>query len=301
MSSRPLTRWQANALLLLAALIWGSAFVGQVVGMDGMGPLLFTSLRFALGALLVLPLAWREWRAQGQAISRAQLGWISALGCLLCMGVVMQQIGLMSTTVTHAGFLTALYVPLVPFLGWLTRGHRPGMAVWLSALGCLLGTWLLSGASAEPLNTGDIWIMVSALPWAVHVLWVGHAANRIRGAYLLACGQFAVCALISGALAAWTEPWHLAGIQRALGAVVYTGAMSVGLGFTLQVVGQRHAHPADAAIILSSETVFSALFGAWLLGDRLSPLGLMGCGLILASILAVQIVPLLRNHLRPSP
>jgi drug/metabolite transporter (DMT)-like permease len=295
-----MSRLQANALLLLAALIWGSAFVGQVQGMDGLGPLMFTSLRFALGALVVLPLAWREWRGQGGAFNRHQLGWMAGLGSLLCIGVVMQQIGLMHTSVTHAGFLTALYVPLVPFLGWLTRGHRPSLAVWLSALGCLVGTWLLSGASAQPLNVGDVWVMLSALPWAVHVLWVGHAANRIRGAYLLACGQFAVCSAISGALALAIEPWQLAGIQRALGAIVYTGVMSVGLGFTLQVVGQRHAQPADAAIILSSETVFSALFGACLLGDRLPPLGLAGCALILASILAVQIVPLLRSRAAPA-
>jgi drug/metabolite transporter (DMT)-like permease len=124
---------------------------------------------------------------------------------------------------------------------------------------------------------------------------VGQVANRLRGAYLLACGQFAVCALASGALGLATEPVTLAGLRSAAGAIAYTGVLSVGVGFTLQVVGQRHAHPADAAILLSSETVFAALFGAWFFGDTLPASGLAGCALILACIVGVQLLPLLRR------
>ncbi len=299
MNTQPLSRLRANSLLLLAALIWGSAFVGQSRGMAGVGPLAFTSLRFVLGALVVAPLAWREWqslRAAGHAPGRREALFITALGGLLCTGVVMQQVGLMSTTVTNAGFLTALYVPLVPLLAWVFQRQLPHWSVWPAATGCLVGTWLLTGGSLQTLVAGDWWVLASALPWAVHVLLVGQVANRLRGAYLLACGQFAVCAVASGALALSFETLTANGLRLAAGAIAYTGFLSVGVGFTLQVVGQRHAHPADAAIILSSETVFAALFGAWLMGDRLPPTGWAGCALILCCILAVQILPLLRQR-----
>ena len=298
-----MTRLQANLLLLLAALIWGSAFVGQVRGMAGVGPLTFTGLRFLLGAVVVAPLAWREWqrlRAAGHPPGAAQLRPILLLGGLLCSGVVMQQIGLMSTSVTHAGFLTALYVPLVPLLAWRVQNQRPHWSVWPAAAGCVAGIWMLTGASLGALSTGDVWVMASALPWAVHVLIVGGVANRLGGACLLACGQFLVCAWVSGALGLATETVTADGLRTAAGAIAYTGILSVGVAFTLPVVGQRHAQAADAAIILSSETVFAALFGAWLMGDRLSALGLAGCGLILACILAVQVLPG-RHPSAPSP
>jgi drug/metabolite transporter (DMT)-like permease len=305
MTAAPMSRLRANGLLLLAALIWGSAFVGQVQGMAGVGPLTFTSLRFVLGALVVAPLAWREWhglRTAGQPPGRAHSAWITLLGSLLCIGVVMQQIGLMGTSVTHAGFLTALYVPLVPLLAWLFQRQVPHWTVGMAMLGCLAGTWLLTGAGALPtLSTGDAWVLASALPWSVHVLLIGQVANRLQGAYLLACGQFVVCALVSGVLGLATEPISAEGLRLAAGAIAYTGILSVGVGFTLQVVGQRHAPPADAAIILSSETVFAALFGALLMGDRLTSAGLVGCAMILGGILLVQAMPLLRSRAAVAP
>jgi drug/metabolite transporter (DMT)-like permease len=294
-------RLKANALLLLAALIWGSAFVGQVWGMADLGPLTFTGLRFLLGAAVVAPLAWREWQAltaAGHPPGRAHASGIVLLGCLLCTGVVMQQLGLMSSTVTNAGFLTALYVPLVPLLAWAFQRQAPHWSVWPAAAGCLAGTWLLTGASRPALQVGDLWLLASALPWAVHVLLVGQVANRLRGAYLLACGQFAVCALIALALGLATEPIQLDGLRRAAGAIAYTGLLSVGVGFTLQVVGQRHARASDAAIVLSSETVFAALFGAVFMGDRLGGAGLAGCALILLGILLVQTAPALQTSPR---
>jgi drug/metabolite transporter (DMT)-like permease len=294
-------RLQANALLLLAALIWGSAFVGQSWGMASLGPLTFTGLRFALGAAVVAPLAWHEWRAMtaaGRPPGRAHAQWIAWLGSLLCAGVVMQQVGLMTTTVTNAGFLTALYVPLVPLLAWAFQRQAPHWTVWPAAAGCLLGTWLLTGASPRSLQAGDLWMLASAAPWAVHVLLVGQVANRLRGAYLLACGQFVVCAVIALALGLATEAIDLDGLRSAAGTIAYTGVLSVGVGFTLQVVGQRHAQASDAAIVLSSETVFAALFGAAFMGDRLGATGLAGCALILLCIVLVQTVPALKTKLR---
>lgn len=297
-----LSRAQSGGLLLLAALIWGSAFVGQALGMAGVGPFTFTGIRFLLGALVVLPLALREsrhLRAEGHRRGGADAAWIALLGTLLCTGVVLQQIGLVTTTVTNAGFLTALYVPLVPLMAWALHRQLPHWSVWPASVGCLAGTWLMTGASVQRLSTGDLWVLASTLPWALHVLMVGRIANRLRGAYTLACGQFLVCALLSGSVGVATEPITYEGLGTALGAILYTGIVSVGIGFTLQVVGQRHAHPADAAIILSSETVFAAFFGALFMGDRLGATGFAGAALILLCIVAIQAQPLLARFQAP--
>lgn len=294
-----LSRLQAGALLLLVALIWGSAFVGQSVGMAGVGPLTFTGVRFMLGAMVVLPLAWREHarlRATGRPPGRAEIAGVGALGALLFAGVTMQQVGLLSTTVTNAGFLAALYVPLVPMIAWTLRHRAPGGPVWLGAVGCSAGTWLMTGAAAAPLSRGDLWIIASSVPWALHVLTVGRIADRLHGPFRVACGQFIVCAALSLALGLAVEPVSAEGLREASGALLYCGIVSVGVGFTLQVIGQRRAHPADAAVILSSETVFAAMFGAWFMGDRLDGAGLCGAALILASILAVQLRPMLAAY-----
>lgn len=295
-----MSRSQANAVMLAVAVIWGLAFVPQAWGMADMGPMAFTGLRFALGAMVVAPLAWREHRqaaaSEAASVQQALPGglwlWTSALGVLIFAGAGMQQMGLLSTSVTNAGFLTGLYVPLVPILGWWFFKRAPHPVVWPAALGCLLGTWLLAGAKQVEIATGDWWVIASCIPWALHITLVGWVAERWNAPYRLACVQFTVCAVLGLAAAGWLEPLSWAAIQAAGWAIAYTGLISVGVGYTAQVVAQRHTHPADAAIILSSETVFAALFGAMLMGDRLSLIGLAGCFLILVCIVAAQWVPL---------
>ncbi|WP_300453989.1 DMT family transporter [Accumulibacter sp.] len=288
-------RSRANLLLLAVALIWGSAFVAQVEGMAGVEPLTFTGVRFLLGAAIVAPLAWREWYALSscgtQPLPRDALQ-VAALGVLLMLGAVFQQVGLTSTTVTNAGFLTALYVPLVPLLAWLILRTRPHWSVWPTSIGCLGGTWLLSGAATLAPVVGDAWVIASSLFWALHVLLVGRVAERLAAPFLVACGQFLVCGLISLVCAGLSETITVTGLRQAALAIVYAGVVSVGIGFTAQVVGQRYAQAADAAIILSAETVFAALFGFLLMGDRLNASGLAGCALILVCIIIVQIAPL---------
>lgn len=290
-----MNRSQANLLLLAVAVIWGSAFVAQAEGMAGVGPLTFTGIRFLLGTAIVLPLAWREWQllaARGARPLAADALGVSALGVLLMLGAALQQIGIASTTVTNAGFLTALYVPLVPLLAWLILRTRPHWSVWPTSLGCLVGTWLLSGAQELDPLVGDAWVIASTVFWALHVLFVGRIADRIAAPFLVACGQFLVCGLISLLCAGLSEVITLAGIRQALLPIVYAGAVSVAIGFTAQVVGQRYAQPADAAIILSAETVFAALFGFLLMGDRLNANGVAGCALILVCIVVVQVAPM---------
>jgi drug/metabolite transporter (DMT)-like permease len=299
LTAAPLSRAQCNLLLVFVALIWGSAFVAQALGMRGVGPLTFTALRFALGAAVVAPFAWREWRglaAQGRQPKRRDGAHIAALGTLLFLGAAMQQVGMLTTTVTNAGFLTALYVPLVPLLAWLGFRQTPHWSAWPAAAGCVYGTWLLTGGGAVPhLAVGDAWVVASSVPWALHVVLVGRAANRLHGALVVATGQFLACSALAAAAGLATETLTWSGLREALWAIVYTGVLSVGVGFTLQVVAQRHARPADSAIVLSSETVFAAVFGAIFMGDRLGSSGLAGCALILGCVLMVQLQPLLRS------
>jgi drug/metabolite transporter (DMT)-like permease len=279
-----LKRSQANLLLLAVALIWGSAFVAQAEGMAGVGPLTFTGIRFLLGTAIVAPLAWREWRLLSRAaqpLPGDALG-VGALGVLLMLGAVLQQIGITSTTVTNAGFLTALYVPLVPLLAWLILRTPPAL-VGLADVARLPGRHLaaLRRAGRRPV-VGDLWVIASSVFWALHVLFVGRIAERIAAPFLVACGQFLVCGLISLLVRRAERNDHPEpGFARQLLPIVYAGVVSVAIGF--HRAGGRAAlcTAADAAIILSAETVFAALFGFLLMGDRLNASGIAGCALIL--------------------
>lgn len=289
-------RSSANLLLLLAALIWGTTFVAQFVGMNGVGPFTFTATRFVLGSLVILPLAWKEYarlRRAGIHPSRKDLlRWIS-LGVVLCLGVNLQQVGLLNTTVSNAGFLTALYVPLVPMLSWLLYRERIHPATWPAVIGCLLGTFLLSGGQLAALNEGDMWILSSTFFWTLHVVWIGRFADRIGSPIMVALTQFMVCGLLSWIPALSFETLTMQGLTEASPAILYAGILSVGIAYTLQVVAQRHTVATDAAILLSAEMLFAAIAGAVVLGDRLSPLQLIGGLLIFLSILAVQLLPVL--------
>ncbi len=290
-----MSRTQANLLLLLVALIWGSAFVAQAHAKVGVEPYTFTGVRFLLGALIIAPFAWRDLRTVARREvrpGRREMMGVLVLGLLLMLGAVFQQIGINGTTVTNAGFLTALYVPLVPLISWLLLRARPHWSVWPTSLGCLVGTWLLSGAEQVAISSGDLWVIASSLFWALHVMLVGRVADRLAAPFLVAAGQFLVCGVACLLWAVFTESISLAGIRLAAMPILYTGIISVGIAYTGQVVGQRYAEAADAAIILSAETLFAALFGFLLMGDRLSAAGLAGCALILVCILAVQLMPL---------
>lgn len=291
----PVSRTQANLLLLLVALIWGSAFVAQAHAKVGVEPYTFTGVRFLLGTLIIAPFAWRDLRTVSRREvrpGRRDVLGVLLLGLLLMLGAVFQQIGINGTTVTNAGFLTALYVPLVPLISWLLLRARPHWSVWPTSLGCLVGTWLLSGAEQVAISSGDLWVIASSLFWALHVLLVGRVADRLAAPFVVAAGQFLVCGVACLLWAVFTESISLAGIRLAAMPILYTGIISVGIAYTGQVVGQRYAEAADAAIILSAETLFAALFGFLLMGDRLSAVGLAGCALILVCILAVQLMPL---------
>ena len=293
-----MTRIQANLLLTLAAMIWGSAFVVQQIGTGSLGTISFTGARFLLGALVVLPFAIRQFRRvdrEERCFERRDWLGLVITGLVLCTAAVLQQHGILRTTVANAGFLTALYVPLVPIIGLMFLGRRVHWSVWPASLGCFVGTYIMSGAQGLDFRLGDLWVISSTLFWATHVILVGIMASRTRAPLVVATCQFLVCGVAGLVLGGIIEQPSLADFLGAIYGICYVGVFSVGMAFTLQVVGQRFTPAADAAIILSSETVFAALAGFVFLDERLSGFRLLGAGLILCNIIAVETLPLLRK------
>ncbi|MBP4042199.1 MULTISPECIES: DMT family transporter [Aeromonas] len=285
---------RSNMMLLMAAAIWGLGFVAQRLGMDHMGPFTFNGLRFLLGAFSLLPLLWwlksrqpRQPAGQPSGDRRQLL-----IGGLLAGGVLfsaasLQQVGLLYTTAAKAGFITGLYIILVPVIGLALR-HKTGANTWIGALIAMAGLYYLSVTEEFTIGYGDLLQVVGALFWAVHLLVLDHYSNRVAP-IRLAGVQFVVCGLLSLITAFAIETPTLSGAVAGWQALLYAGLVSVGIGYTLQVVGQRGAHPAHAAIILSLETVFAAIGGVLLLGEHLDERAIVGCALMLAGMLISQI------------
>lgn len=284
---------RADLLMLITAIIWGSAFVAQRVGMDAIGPFLFTGLRFCMGALVLLPLIWRQKKFRetptpGFAHRGLLLGGM-LMGMALTLGINLQQVGLLFTTVTNSGFITGLYVIVVPLLG-LFIGQRAGLGTWLGASLAVAGMFLLSVGDNFHVASGDWLQLAGAFVWGVHVLVVGFFASRydpLRLAFL----QFITCGIVSLLLAVAFEPIVWSAIVQAAPALLYGGFFAVGVGYTLQVVAQQHAIASHAAIILSLEAVFAAFAGWLFLGESLAMKGYIGAALMFAGMLLAQLWP----------
>ena len=278
---------RADLLLLLTAFIWGFAFVAQRMGMEYVGPYLFNAARFALGCLPLLPFVAQN--ASGPLLPhllRAAPGSLLA-GLFLFAGSSLQQVGIVYTTAGKAGFITGLYVILVPILG-LALGQQSGRTTWLGALVATTGLYLLSVEPPFSIAYGDALVLIGALFWAGHVLIIGRFAQQIDWA-ALAFLQFLTCSLLSFGVALAVEPVAWQPLVDAAWPVFYGGVLSVGVAYTLQVVAQRQAPASHAAIILSLETVFAALGGWWLLSEAMSLRGLAGCGLMFGGMLVSQL------------
>ena len=285
---------KSDVLLLTTAIIWGFAFVAQRVGMDYVGPFTFNGIRFAIGSLSLLPLVLisREQRAAtNHILPRPGLKTILfggiALGLSLFAGASLQQIGLVYTTAGKAGFITGLYVIIVPILGLIWK-QQPGIGTWLGAFMAAIGLYLLSVTEKFTIELGDLLVLIGAFFWAAHVLIIGWLSPRINP-IKLAFSQYVACSTLSLAAAAITEMVTLSSIFQAALPILYGGLLSVGIAYTLQVVAQRDAHPAHAAILLSLEAVFAAIGGWLILDEIISPRGLFGCGLMLFGMLLSQL------------
>lgn len=281
-------RLKADLTLLLVSIIWGSAFVAQRIAGQMGSVYLFNGARYLLAALVVLPFAIRAVRAVDPLykISREQYKWMFAVGFVLFGGSAVQQLGLLYTTAGNAGFITSLYVVLVPvalFLLWREKSH------WISIVAVLLagvGAFFLSTGGRFEVRAGDVIELVGALFWTLHVIMLGKYASKFES-MSFSVGQLIVCGLLNLGIGLFVEksmPWNF----PLLGAIAYTAFFSLGLCYTLQIWAQRHTPPADAALILSLESVFAVISGWFLLDERLAAIQVFGCVLIFIAVLLSQ-------------
>ena len=276
--------YRADALLLLIAGIWGTTFVAQRAGMDHLGPYAFNAARFLLGAILLVPFACKRIAAVCHALKAGV-----SLGVILFGAASLQQMGIVYTTAAKTGFITGLYVIIVPFIGYFTGLHI-ARRVWTAALFATAGLYLLSIRETWAFAPGDFLVFVGAFLWAAHILVIGRVAAKHDVSHLAAI-QFATCGLCSLIAMPFVETVALADFQRAAFPIAYSGLFSIGLGFTLQIRAQRHAPETHAAIILSLESVFAALSGWLVLNESLTQRELIGCVLMFAGMIIAQLSP----------
>ena len=289
-----ITTLKSDALLLLTAAIWGFAFVAQRAGMDYVGPFTFNGVRFALGSLVLVPLILRNSKnrnPKGNELTledrKVAIFGGAILGITLFAAASLQQVGLVYTTAGNAGFITGLYVVIVPILGLFWR-QRSDAGTWLGAFLAAIGLYLLCITDNFTISFGDLLELIGAFLWAGHVLiiaWLSPKMDPLK----LACTQFTACSVLSLFTALLVETIVIKSIFQAAIPILYGGVLSVGVAYTLQVVAQQKAHPAHAAILLSLEAAFAA-FGGWLILDEiLTYRGIIGCSLMLAGMLLSQL------------
>lgn len=279
-----LNRIKADAILLLVALIWGTAFVFQRLAAGEVGPILFNGMRFLVGVLVLLPFMGKGLIHMTRLEVRGGL----LAGLLLFGGAALQQAGLAFTTAGKAGFITGLYVVLVPILLALFWKEKIYWFSWLASLVAVVGLFFLSLTEELQLAPGDGLELAGAFVWACHVVLVGKLANKVD-VLRLAFFQYLVCGVMSLAVGLVFESGTWNGLSSNLiWAVLYTGVISVGVAYTLQLVGQKFAPATDAAIIMSGEAVFAALAGWVFLSELLTPRQILGSVLILTAMFLAQ-------------
>ncbi len=280
--------------MTLTALIWGTAFVAQSLGMDRLGPFTFNGVRNFIAALGLLPAIWllRRRRApapQPAAGNYRKTLWGGGALCGLALGVAscLQQIGIQFTTVGKAGFLTALYIVIVPLLGLFLK-KRVALPVWISVGIAAVGTYLLSIKDNFTIGSGDLFVILCAACFSVHILLVDRFSPLVNGVEL-SCLQFFFAGIFSTILAFLVETPNWQDVLLSWGPILYTALISSGVGYTLQILGQKDTPPAVASLIMSLESVFAALSGWLLLGQGMSGREALGCALVFAAVVLAQI------------
>ncbi len=294
-----------NLFLLVTSLIWGTAFVAQRVGMDYVGPLTFTAIRFWLGAAVLLPVLYFMNKKEAEdfkdgentvspptseeiAKSRRSLMVAGGIcGTVLFCGSILQQYGLIFTTAGKAGFITALYIVLVPVFGLFLK-QRPGLLCWIGVAFGTVGLYFLTITESFSIAWGDFIVLIGAFFWTIHVLAIDHFNPYVNG-IKLSLTQFAVCACWGTLGMLIFERPALSDILSGAVPILYAGILSSGVGFTLQVLGQRHTSPTVASLILSLEAGFAAIFGFLLLTETMSAREFFGCVLMFIAVIISQL------------
>lgn len=293
------------AELLLTAFIWGVAFVAQSVGMDYIGPFTFNCVRSVIGGIVLIPLILCMKKAQGDKFTvgngEADSAKKQEVKCLyrkntilggICCGIFLavassfQQFGIMHTTVGKAGFITALYIVIVPLLGIFMK-KRVAPIIWVSSAIAIVGFYMLSISGQVSINKGDILVLVCAVLFSLHILVIDYFSPR-GDAVAISCIQFLTSGVICGICMFMFENPQIGDILAAYVPILYAGVMSCGVAYTLQIVAQKNMEPTVASLILSLESVFSALAGWLILGQGLTVKELVGCGLVFAAVLLAQ-------------
>lgn len=283
---------KTNLLLLLVSIIWGTAFVAQVVGMENVGPFTFNGARFIVGSLSLLPvmLIYRKKKPRAERpdfFNPFLLFGGFAMGTALFIGATLQQVGLLYTTAGNAGFITGLYVIIVPIMG-LFWGQKTNAGTWIGAILAVIGMYFLSVKANMSIGKGDLLVLTGAFFWAGHVQLISWFTKRMDS-LLLSMYQFAFSAVLSWIGAFGWELISWQGVLAAAIPILYAGIFSTGVAYTLQVIAQKHAHPAHAAIIFSLESVFALLAGWILINEAVTLRGLFGCSLMLTGMLFSQL------------
>lgn len=292
------TQLKANILLLLTAAIWGLAFVAQKVGAEHVGAFTYNGIRFALGSISLIPLILFLNKKKGEnektknndrdSLKLTVKAGIIA-GCALFIATSLQQMGVMGTTAGKAGFITGLYMVIVPILGLFLK-QKVNKSTWIGIVIAIIGLYLLSINEDFSISNGDLLVLIGSVGWAIHILLIDNFTKKIDPLKLSSV-QFATCSILSLVMAIIFEDINMVGISGAMVSILYGGLLSVGVAYTLQVVAQKNAKPSHAAILLSMESVFGALGGAMFLGERIGTRGLVGCILIFIAIIISQLKP----------
>jgi len=280
----------ANGQLILASAIWGLAFVAQRVGMGSVGPFMFGAARYMLGAL-TLYLLIRVMRLRGQdiPITKGAIKGGLTCGVFLLLGSTLQQSGLVYTTASKAGFITALYIVLVPVLAGVIFRKKIRLRVWVGVALATLGLYLVSfSGTLEDINIGDVMMFIGAFLWAGHIFAIDHFVKKYEP-LVLSMVQFTFASIASAVLTLMFETVELQGVLEVAVPILYTGIFSAGIGFTLQMMGQRHTDPTITSMILSLEAVFGAVGGYLLLNEIMTARELTGFALIFIAIILAQL------------
>lgn len=286
------TALRSSFLLFLAAFIWGVAFVAQSVGMDYMGPFTFNGARFLMGSMVLLPLV--IYRRKGKSKESKKFGSRRdtltggiCCGLALCCAALFQQFGIVYTTVGKAGFITTLYIIIVPIMGIFLKKKVPGK-VWIAAVIAAVGMYLLCMSESLRLSRGDIYVFICAILFSIHILVIDYFSSKADGVEL-SCLQFLTAGIIGSVLALIFERPTLSNFAGGIIPLAYAGIMSSGVAYTLQVIGQKDLDPTVASLILSLESVVSMLAGWVILKQALSPRELFGCVLVFAAVILAQL------------
>ncbi|MDD4370789.1 MAG: DMT family transporter [Anaerostipes sp.] len=279
-------------LLFITAAVWGNAFVAQSVGMDLVGPFTFNGIRTLIGGIVILPVIFVLNRGKEKDVLKKRDMKMLLKGGIFCGFILaaassFQQFGIMETSVGKTGFLTALYIIFVPILSIFLK-KRCSIFVWIGVLVALVGVYFLCMTEALSLGHGEILVLIGSVLFAIHILVIDYFAARVDGVKM-ACIQFFVAGLVCCSLMVVFEKPSIMQIITAWKPILYAGAMSCGIGYTLQIVGQKGINPTVAALILSLESVVAVISGFLILGQKLSYREIFGCVLMFGAIVLAQI------------